>query len=107
MELRLLPRTAAQNKRRRHLSARGCIDIRARELVLVLAGQTGSNRIRAECFPNVLTAHVSLQNTTNADKSFEALLSHTIGELCKSDSVYRPNPEENSMVSQFVSESIH
>lgn len=52
-------------------------------------------------FPNVLTAHVSPpQNATNADKSFEALLSHTIGELSKSDSVYRPNPEETSMVSQ-------
>lgn len=39
------------------------------------------------------------QNATNADKSFEALLSHTIGELSKGNSVYRVNSDEASMVS--------
>lgn len=56
----------------------------------------------AQGFPNVLTVHVSPQGATNGDKSFEALLSHTIGELSKSDSVYRANPEEASMVSRSL-----
>lgn len=63
--------------------------------------------IAAECFPNVLTLRVSSQNATNADKSFEALLSHTIGELSKSDSIYRANPEETSMVSQSPEATPH
>lgn len=66
-----------------------------------------SKEIAAECFPNVLTLRVSPQNATNADKSFEALLSHTIGELSKSDSIYRANPEETSMVSQSPAVTPH
>ncbi|XP_075896013.1 E3 ubiquitin-protein ligase ubr3 isoform X1 [Nelusetta ayraudi] len=42
------------------------------------------------------------KNATNADKSFEALLSHTIGELSKSESIYRANPEETSMLISSV-----
>lgn len=66
-----------------------------------------SKEIAAECFLNVLTLRVSPQNATNADKSFEALLSHTIGELSKSDSIYRANPEETSMVSQSPDATPH
>lgn len=88
VQLQQLLKLCAGNRRQRHLSARGC----------------QIERDVTECIPNVLTANASPpQNTTNADKSFEALLSHTIGELSKRDSVYRPNPEETSMVSQPVS----
>lgn len=38
------------------------------------------------------------QNAANAEKSFEALLSHVIGELSKDRSVYKVNTEETSMV---------
>lgn len=58
-----------------------------------------------ERFLNVLTVHVSPQNATNGDKSFEALLSHTIGELSKGDGVYRANTEETSMVRRLCTSS--
>lgn len=38
------------------------------------------------------------QNTANAEKSFEALLSHIISELSKNKTVYKMNTEETSMV---------
>lgn len=39
------------------------------------------------------------QNAADAEKSFEALLSHVISELSKDKSVYKVNAEETSMVS--------
>lgn len=39
------------------------------------------------------------QNAANAEKSFEALLSHVITELSKDKSVYKVNAEETPMVS--------
>lgn len=41
------------------------------------------------------------QNAVNAEKSFEALLSHVIGELSKDQSVYEVNSQETSMVSHW------
>lgn len=38
------------------------------------------------------------QNAVNAEKSFEALLSHVISELSKDKSVYKVNVEETLMV---------
>lgn len=40
------------------------------------------------------------QNAVNAERSFEALLSHVISELSKDQSVYKVNSQETSMVSR-------
>lgn len=46
------------------------------------------------CFP-----HFMSQNAANAEKSFEALLSHVISGLSKDKTqVYKVNTEETSMV---------
>ncbi|XP_029936212.1 E3 ubiquitin-protein ligase ubr3 [Myripristis murdjan] len=42
------------------------------------------------------------KNAANADKSFEALLSHVTSELSKDNSVYKVNTEETSMLSSSV-----
>ncbi|KAG7227563.1 hypothetical protein INR49_005378 [Caranx melampygus] len=42
------------------------------------------------------------KNTANAEKSFEALLSHVISELSKDESVYKVNTEETLMLSSSV-----
>lgn len=41
------------------------------------------------------------QNAANAEKSFEALLSHVIGELSKDKSVYKVKSQETLMVSHL------
>lgn len=42
------------------------------------------------------------KNAANADKSYDALLSHVISELSKDKSVYKVNTEETSMLSSSV-----
>ncbi|KAE8299326.1 E3 ubiquitin-protein ligase ubr3 [Larimichthys crocea] len=48
------------------------------------------------------TAGALKKNAANAEKSFEALLSHVISELSKDKSVYKVNTEETSMLISSV-----
>ncbi|TMS06086.1 E3 ubiquitin-protein ligase ubr3 [Larimichthys crocea] len=48
------------------------------------------------------TAGALKKNAANAEKSFEALLSHVISELTKDKSVYKVNTEETSMLISSV-----
>uniref|UniRef100_A0A3B4VB54 E3 ubiquitin-protein ligase n=1 Tax=Seriola dumerili TaxID=41447 RepID=A0A3B4VB54_SERDU len=91
--------TMPQPLRKEHFS---CVVKMLYNLQFTQALAALSNKFSPEERQAWSTSGALKKNAANAEKSFEALLSHVISDLSKDRSVYKVNTEETSMLSSSV-----